>query len=98
MTQQHNESPKIILGVALSAAVGASLLYYLRSARNRPTPILHKIGQAIVEVGEAIEECNIGNCFEKAKQQAPSAEDMTSSVMDWASTGINLWKTLKRGR
>src|SRR6476469_8883163 len=80
----NNNSQKVILGLAISTAIGAGILYYLRTARNRPTPVLQKIGQTIVEVGEMLDECKVGKCrniVERARHRAPSTEDLLSSVV-----------------
>ena len=98
---KHTESHKVIVGLAIGTAIGVSALYCLKMARNRPTPVLHKIGKTIAEVGEMLENTNFGSCSDvahKFESNAPKAADLLSNFMDWASTGMNLWKKFNKGR
>ena len=48
-----------------------------------------------------LENCNIGSCSDvvhEIENRAPQTRDIMTSVMSWASTGLNLWKTLNKGR
>lgn len=99
--QNHNdESKKVILGLVIGSVLGASALYFLKAARNRPTPVLQKIGKTISEVGEMIEHSKLGesvtSALHSAEKHTPKPSELVESFMDWASTGMNLWKKLQR--
>ncbi len=96
----NNDSKKIVVGVVVGAAIGAGVLYMIHAARHHKTPLLHKIGKTICEVGEALENCEIesfSDITEEVQKALPKKSDVMSGVFDWISSGVSLLKKFKSG-
>lgn len=99
MKNEHDESKKVVLGICIGALVGAGALYCIQAATNQKTPVLKKIGRTISEVGEMLEHSNMmdtgSDMLHRIEQKLPASVDLLSSLTDWVSTGMSLWKKLK---
>jgi len=90
MSNENNNSKKMIFGLILGAAIGATTLYLIKSARDQKTPILNKIGKAISEVGDALEHTHI----ESVKDLTPDATSL-SGIVNWIANGLQMLKKMK---
>lgn len=100
MLKKSNESNKVLLGLVLGGVLGASAYYFMKANRSRPTPVLKKIGKTLCDVGEMIENSHLGHTVGGAvhdlEDSLPKAGDLLSTMVDWASTGIHLWKKFNK--
>ena len=100
MENKNDPSKKLILGLIIGGIVGAGALYCIQAGKNRKTPVLKKIGKTISDVGEMLENCNLDNAsdvIENIENKMPKGVDIINSLTDWVDTGMNLWKTFKKG-
>lgn len=96
MSNDNYNPTKIVMGIILGGAVGATALYLLRNT-ERKTPIMQKIGKTMTEVGEMLEKGELTDKMVHAvEKNTPSATEMISTVADWVDTGLNLWKRFKK--
>ncbi len=100
MKNEHNESTKLIVGLLIGGIVGSGAIYCIHAAQNRKTPVLKKIGKTIVDVGEMLENCDLGsntNIMESIEEKMPKGKEMVDRIVDWVDTGLTLWKKFKKG-
>ena len=100
MENKHDELKKLLLILLLGGAVGAGILYYMRSAQNQPVPMIKKIGRTVSEIGEALSSCDLNtpqNVMKSVQDKVPSTLDVISNVTDWVDTGLTLWKKFNKG-
>lgn len=99
MSNENTESRKVLLGLLIGGVVGAGVLYTIH-ARNQKTPIIKKIGKTISEVGEMLENCDLGSgadVVSHIEKKIPKGVDIVNTVADWLHNGLALWKTFKKG-
>ena len=94
--EKSDVSKKLILGLIIGGIVGAGFLYLNRSSR-KSTPVLKKIGKTVSQVGEMLENCDLDNTMHAIEDKAPEVTDMISTITDWVSTAMSLWKNIKKG-
>ncbi len=100
MQSKKDESNKIILGVVIGAVVGGSALYLWNSVHKDQKPILNKIGRAISDMGEILENSavdNSGDAIDRIEKSLPKGDSTINNVLNWVATGINLWNKVKKG-
>lgn len=100
MQNENHTSKKIILGLVIGAMAGAGVLYCIHASRQRRTPILHKIGRTMSEVGEMLENSEIesfSDVVHEVQEALPQSKDVISSLLNWLSSGMSLWKKIKHG-
>ncbi len=100
MKNGNNESTKLVLSLLIGGIVGGGALYCIHAARNRKTPVLKKIGKTIVDVGEMLENCDLGrntNIMESIEEKIPKGKEVVDHIVDWVDTGLTLWKKFKKG-
>lgn len=100
MQNKNDNSQKIVLGLLMGAIVGAGALYCINASRHRRTPILQKIGRTMSEVGEMLENSEIESFSDVAheiQESFPQGKDVISSLLNWLSSGMSLWKKIKNG-
>ena len=96
MQNKNDVSKKLILGLIIGGIVGAGILYMNRSSKKTP-PVLRKIGRTVSQVGEMLENCNLDSTMDVIEEEAPRVTDMISTITDWVSTAMSLWKNIKKG-
>jgi gas vesicle protein len=99
MSNENDNSKKLVLGLVLGAVIGASTLYFIKASRSQKTPILHKIGKIICEVGEELESSKIDSFSDIAQEiqkALPKNGDVLSGVLNWISTGVSLFQKFKK--
>jgi hypothetical protein len=100
MSNEHNNSKKVVIGLVVGALVGAGVLYFINAARPHKIPILQKVGKTITEVGEALTNCEIdgfSDVAEEVKKSLPHKGDIMNGILNWISNSVNLLQKLKRG-
>jgi hypothetical protein len=100
MQKEHNESPKLILGMLIGSIVGAGALYCIHAAQNRKTPLLQKIGKPVTDVGEMLENCDMSsgsNVLQSIEKNIPNGGAIVDGFVDWVDAGLTVWKKFKRG-
>ena len=100
MENKNNEAKKLLLTLLVGGAVGAGIVYCVRSAHDYNVPVMKKIGQTISEIGDAVSSCRLNKAQDVVKnieEKAPSALDVVSNLTDWIDTGLTLWKKFKKG-
>ena len=100
MRNQTHDSQRMIFGLVIGATIGIGILSYLKS-HHRPKPVLHQIGKTLTEFGNMLEHTDFGSCskgFATLEKQAPKASNLISDFMEYAYTGMDLWKKLTKGR
>jgi hypothetical protein len=99
MSNENNYSKKLVLGVALGAVIGIGVFCVIKAAQNHKTPILHKIGKVISEVGAELENSKIESFSDVTREiqnALPSKGDLWSGVLNWISSGVSLLQNLKK--
>lgn len=97
---EKNESKKVVLGLVIGGVVGATALYFLNASCHHKTPVLHKIGRAISEVGAMLENTNVGSgsdIIHDLEKKLPKGTEVMNNVASWIASGMDLWKQLKKG-
>ena len=95
---QNKNTNKIVLGAIIGGLVGGSLYYFLHRGNHKP--LLNKIGQAISDMGDIVEESrvdNTGDAIEEIEKTIPKADHVIHNVLTWVATGISLWHKFKKG-
>lgn len=98
MTNQHEETKKILSGL-LIGAIGAGALYYWYVKHQKQTPILKKIGRSISDVGEMIENCSfegVTDFAESVEKKLPDDADLLKNLGEWISTARGIWKKISK--
>lgn len=99
MQNKNDNSQKIVLGLMIGAIVGAGTLYYIKAYRHRQTPIVHKIGRTLSEVGQMLENSkdeSFSNIAHEIQDFFPKGKEMMSSVLNWLSSAMSLWNKIKQ--
>lgn len=96
---EHDDSKKVLVGLLIGGIVGAGALYCIHAAQHRKTPVVKKIGRTISEIGEMLENSEMGSdgVFESIEKKLPNGANILSNMVDWVDTGMTLWKKFKRG-
>jgi hypothetical protein len=99
MNKQNEDHKKIITGL-LIGAIGVGALYCLYAAKQRKTPILKKIGRAIADVGEMIENSSFDKAasqvVESIEQKLPDGTDISQGLSELVSRGIAFWNKISK--
>ena len=97
---KNQDSKNIVLGVVIGGILGGSAFYLWSITQKQNKPLLDKIGRAIADMGEILECSNIDNnkeALDEIEKTLPKGDHLVNNVLNWAATGINLWKNLKKG-
>lgn len=101
MTNQNNDPKKIMLGLLLGVAVGATALHFYSSSHQSHQPsVLNKMGQTLREIGEMLENSDSGSyksAFSEAHKNTSKGSDILHNLYSWFSNGMHLWKKLAKG-
>lgn len=99
MENKNPETRNILLGIVIGGIIGGSAFYLMNSLRNGQRSPLCKIGQTISNFGEMLEENSFNNrrdAVEELEKNIPK-DDTLDTILNWAATGIAIWKQIKRG-
>lgn len=96
MKQDSLGTKKRLLSLLLVGVIGVGVGYCMRS--HKP-PAMKKIGSAVSELGEMLQSCNTpSEVMASIEQKLPhNSAAVFNSLSDWINTGIELWKTHKKG-
>lgn len=97
MEKKEDELKKVLWGALLGSLVGGVAFYLMKSSKSGQGTYPEKIGKALSTFGEMIEESHVDNRKEammEIEKELPEHTLMTS-LLEWAATGIKLWKKLK---
>ncbi len=100
MQNKPKEKHNILIGAVIGGLLGGAALYLLSASRDKHRPVLNKIGEAISEMGEILEEGSLegsGEAFEKIQKSIPDKDNVVTQVLTWVSTGLTLWKKFNKG-
>jgi hypothetical protein len=89
MLNPDEDTKKILLGVLIGGILGGGAFYLLH---KRDKPVLNRISDTISHVGDILEECQTGT-----KDASKNVDNILTNAIDLASTGIHLWKKIKKG-
>ena len=89
MKNENHKSKKMLLTLLIGGAVTAGVIYCIQRSCNRKTPILKKLGRAVSEIGEKLEDSEIA-------ENSPSSSAVFNSLAEWVDTGLTLWKKFKK--
>ena len=100
MQNKNEDSHKIILGVVIGGIIGGGAFYLWHSVHKDHKPILNKIGRAISDMGDILEDSAVGDsgeAMDRIGKSLPKGENTINTVLNWVATGINLWNKVKKG-
>ncbi len=95
MSNQDKDS-KLFTGLLIGGAVGLGALVFFLATRKEKAP-MNAIGEAILRVGEILEDHNIDEpeTVRRFEKKVHSHENTIGDVVNWVATGIQLWKKFK---
>lgn len=100
MQNKTDESTKIVVGVVIGGIIGGSALYLWHAAQNDKKPILNKIGRAIADMGDILEDSSVDDsqdALNRIGKTLPKGDNTLNNVLTWVATGINLYNKVKKG-
>ncbi|MGB7978700.1 MAG: hypothetical protein WCF19_06035 [Chlamydiales bacterium] len=100
MRNKDDEIKKIVIGVVVGGIVGGSAFYLWNAIHGPDRPVLNKIGRAIAEMGDILENSAVddrGDAIDRIEKSLPKGENTINHVLNWVATGINLWNKVKKG-
>jgi hypothetical protein len=100
MQNKDEETSKLILGVVIGGILGGSALYLWHSIHKAEKPMLNKIGKAISNMGELLENSTVDRdeAIDEIGKCLPKGDNMLNNVLTWVASGINLWNQVKKGK
>lgn len=100
MKNENNDPNKILLGIVIGGLAGGTAFYLWSRSHDRNKPLLDKIGRAICDVGEILEDSCVDNRKEaiaEIEKAIPKEDNTVNHILSWVATGIHLWKKMKKG-
>ncbi len=93
----HDKNSNLVIGLVIGGVVGIGILsIYLAAKRSKEAP-LSTIGQAIIHIGEILENNGIEGpaVIKNFEKKVHKHENSIDEILGWVATGIHLWKQFK---
>ncbi len=93
---QPDQDSKLFVGLLIGGAVGLGALTLFLATRKNKAP-LNTIGEAILRMGEILDEHNIEEPapVKRMEKKIHRHENSIGDVVEWVATGLHLWKKFK---
>lgn len=100
MQNKNEETSKLVIGVVIGGIIGGSALYLWHSVHKTQKPMLNKIGRAISNMGELLENSAVDSdeAIDQIGKSLPKGDNTLNNVLTWVASGINLWNQVKKGK
>ena len=103
MAKMDDESKKILVGALIGAALGIAAYSLIKGMSNhdKEQGSGFNIGKTISQMGEILACFNHDKplpIFKDVEKKIVKEENNISDILEWAVTGVQLWKKIKEGR